>query len=1256
MATPEPESSPSSEETNKEPNHSSENGATADTEAKEDPDASKGEDVFTVYVQCLTGAKFQLQVAPQETVMEIRQIITESVEGCYATAFHLEVEDGVPLDDYAEIKDQPAVQPECTIKMRFTHYDDKGARLHVQRLMELIDAPLSDVYLATASFTVIQLPEGKKDRSYPSFVSLVPEYSKKRAKEKIGTGESAVNATFVDFEYALEVQGDILPFIQRPRIANQCSTARTLTDGKKDKGAKEKDTAKDKQKPNDAKGERDLEVLLDGPSPLSYMRSLVAASNFNSFLPRPFQSVSYSGWNPVPSHRRLLGELYYLEAVLLDGTLLFITCSTTGFFVNATTDHKVFRPERSSKCPQKFDTLLGLLYFFSPPFASRMDYIVQVRSLLHPFESSPMQVPNPKPWLLDTAETGDTHVYNEYRSQMAYVQACQSPDPRNPCREWNEEMQGCRELPATTTEEALIRDRTLFKVHSDFVEAAVKGCMAVVNRQLGPINPMDPELYQVFMNNNIFFSYAVDGRKIYKDLGGDKAAHTLAKQDLHGLQMVADLDVSDVCVIDTVVVDYKGRRVVAQSILPGILQGEQEHKHLYGTIDNTKDIRWNKEFHDAFLKIGEKLHFRPHKVMNEDGTVYEMAIPVDCKGIKGADNRMYMLELIRFTPRDPNFLDRPTACLRPELIEILIKRKKRRQALDDYVKARQASIQAEGKEGADGPAPEAANGGEKPPPKKDTPNHAEDAEVAATEESSDGNKDSLKARKLVDETGTLLFNPDIFTQYNLADDPETLQQDQHTIQLAADYVTKHIIPQMLSDFASLELTVIDTVSLTHTFHERGVNMRYLGMVADLCTRDTEFIKRLLVQEMIARACKCALRALIEDAYSKAEEEVPVVVAKYLNSVLGASEVRTDSPNDAEDSSAAKKKKKKKKKGGQEAEEDPVAAICQAVKEKFNFKLEADSAAWWAMFSKLSLLRAISLKIGLRLKSREYNFSEEKPIIAEDVAEFYPVVNHVPPKCKTPQVAMENGMMLLQMGNFEVAFSSLNTALGMYHQIMGPMNKEVATCFSYIGNIMYYAGDVQQALLHHHKALLISRRVLGYDNSLTSHIHQYMGLICHTLGRNDIALEHFRRAYYLMRLAAGFHHPEACISLANVGMMHQELGNHVAAVDCLKLALHHSENLLGANHPQFHQQFIACCYALSISLSQMGNFKEAVVYQKKVYDAQRTYSGATDASTADAEKWLTTLLKLAVEAQKKTIAYAPKPANATVLWPKGKRIP
>jgi protein TIF31 len=474
---------------------------------------------------------------------------------------------------------------------------------------------------------------------------------------------------------------------------------------------------------------------------------------------------------------------------------------------------------------------------------------------------------------------------------------------------------------------------------------------------------------------------------------------------------------------------------------------------------------------------------------------------------------------------------------------------------------------------------------------------------------------------------------------------------------------------MLSDLASLEVTVIETVSLTRTLHERGVNMRYLGQVANLCTEHTEFIRRLLIQEMIARACKHALRQIIEAAFQKDEGTVPVVVASYLNALFGVPDLNATAASPVEEAPAGgKKKKKNKKKQPKEdpempttqaapIDEDVHGSVSQKVKELYNYDLPSSSTQdWWQMFSQTSLLRAICLKVGMRIKSREYAFDGPCPFESEDICDFFPIVNHVMPKCKAPQGAMETGMMSLQMGHFEMAFNNLNNALGMYHQIMGPMNKEVATCFSYIGNIMYYAGDIEQALLHHHKALLISRRVLGYDNSLTSHVHQHMGLICHTLGRNDIALEHFKRAYYLMRLSAGFNHPEACISLANVGMMYQETGDHARAVKCLKQALQHSEKMLGHNHPHFNQQFIACCYALSISLSQLADFKEAVVYQKKVYEAQRAISGGNDAATADAEKWLTTLVTLAVDAQRKTVALAPKPASGSLLWPKGKRLP
>ena len=71
----------------------------ADAETDEDKN-----DTIPIFVQCLSGAQFKLTVAPTETVMEIRQIISESVEGCYVTSFNLVVEvDGstVVLDDYA---------------------------------------------------------------------------------------------------------------------------------------------------------------------------------------------------------------------------------------------------------------------------------------------------------------------------------------------------------------------------------------------------------------------------------------------------------------------------------------------------------------------------------------------------------------------------------------------------------------------------------------------------------------------------------------------------------------------------------------------------------------------------------------------------------------------------------------------------------------------------------------------------------------------------------------------------------------------------------------------------------------------------------------------------------------------------------------------------------------------------------------------------------------------------------------------------
>jgi protein TIF31 len=54
------------------------------------------------------------------------------------------------------------------------------------------------------------------------------------------------------------------------------------------------------------------------------------------------------------------------------------------------------------------------------------------------------------------------------------------------------------------------------KVNNDFLKAAVEGAQAVVNGNIQPANPMDPKECQVFIYNNIFFSFAVETPESFK--------------------------------------------------------------------------------------------------------------------------------------------------------------------------------------------------------------------------------------------------------------------------------------------------------------------------------------------------------------------------------------------------------------------------------------------------------------------------------------------------------------------------------------------------------------------------------------------------------------------------------------------------------------------------------------------------------------------------------------------------------------------
>ena len=80
-----------------------------------------------------------------------------------------------------------------------------------------------------------------------------------------------------------------------------------------------------------------------------------------------------------------------------------------------------------------------------------------------------------------------------------------------------------------------------------------------------------------------------------------------------GVLALNNADIPGLHTLATCVMDYMGKRIVAQSIIPGILQGEETTKLVYGSIVQGQTVASNPDMHElmkkacASLLIGERV-------------------------------------------------------------------------------------------------------------------------------------------------------------------------------------------------------------------------------------------------------------------------------------------------------------------------------------------------------------------------------------------------------------------------------------------------------------------------------------------------------------------------------------------------------------------------------------------------------------------------------------------------------------------------
>nr|XP_057943587.1 clustered mitochondria protein homolog [Doryrhamphus excisus] len=900
--------------------------------------------------------------------------------------------------------------------------------------------------------------------------------------------------------------------------------------------------------------------------------------------------LTYSSWNPPPGFRKMHGDLMYLHAVTMEGQEVNITSSTRGFHLNQSTAF-TFNPKPALPtilC----HSLVELLSQVSPAFKKNFSSLQKCRIQQHPFER--MVAPFPVfTWMAphedhsrECIRVEDVHGSRVGQDQHMAGQS----------RDWNEELQRARELPRNSPQDCLHRERVLFKTNRDFVEASRKGAVAVVDGHVMPLNPGEPPHMQVFIWNNIFFSLARDIAQHYRPLGGDAAAHAAASCDLRGVQAYTSVDTDGLHTLGAAVVDYRGFRVIAQTIVPGILEKNQEQSVLYGSTDHGKTIMTHPRFVQLLEKASKPLRVQPHKVLDQDDTPVELYSGVETKGILGNDGRHYILDLLRTFPADLNFQyseetqvnmeEVPKECqsfgypqrhhhslanLRPELMDAFVQHRCDRN-------------------------------------RKMAGKHQEGG-ASEWEEPLDNRKDTNHDRGSVSDFD-IRFNPDLCSPGVRFVPAEDLNCQRRLLWDAAAFLLSSQIPLVLQDCLDHRMAPMDGLTLTSVLHQRGVNVRYLGTLLRQLdkmedSRKHHHVQRVCVSDMVTRSAKHVFRTYLQEVE---HATLSAAVSHFLNCLLMSSTL------DSSDQILSRRRSRHRHRS--HCRRAASATWARLTPSELWVSIRADAEDYYHYtldravmedygLQRVSLLREFTIKTGVQVRMRDYTWDSRMCAIfgEEDVVNMLPGVKHVKYTASSATWLLEHAYAAVQRGHVSAALDLVSKALTLFTSVCGALHEDTCTCLRLLGRLSYTLGQHAHAVSHQERAVISSERIRGVDHPQTIHDYQTrLALYCVAAGQHCTSLHLLYRARYLTLLVTGDDHP-------HIAQLDSMLGVVLHGLMELNLSLkflHNASVLTSKYHGATSMKHAHSHHLLALLHHSKGDFESALRHESQacsIYETQ-----------------------------------------------------
>ena len=556
--------------------------------------------------------------------------------------------------------------------------------------------------------------------------------------------------------------------------------------------------------------------------------------------------------------------------------------------------------------------------------------------------------------------------------------------------------------------------------------------------------------------------------------------------------------------------------------------------------------------------------------------------PVDAKLLRGLDGHVYALDFIRSQPvdcfwiqeelkRDAQSAGASQFIHRPELIEHMITQRaeleERAKMIKDMVAKREK--------------------GEK----------VEDV----TEEQLKQLEAQLPMIETTVKTLPTSFDVNCFTPYSATtaavsrDEKGANTAKETGVVVLSNFLVNQMLPMLHEQLKEYSLNNQDGSKIVQLMHSSGVNVRYLGYLAELCcgkglkeaaATDVDML-RACESEMIARASKQILTVLLSDEELAAAPAY--TVAAFLNALVAKK-------RDDEVCLEALRKKKAGAKTGVKVPEAIArdlaersitglgvwAMIRKLVASKFHYTCKiwdekVESAFAPAECDRVMLLRRVCILMGIQLASKKYDMDAACVLEPADIEGFAPRVKYSHTSLLDDSLIQlfQQCSILLSQGQLHLAFACCRqiviTAVSACHMLHPIAIRALTT----MASILFSLKDFSGAVRYNRLALRCTERAYGVDSIESAICHSQLSDSLGRAGGLHESILHYKISLDIYLMACSDHSEEIGEIYANLGLLYKQLVFNDKAVACLRIAL----SKLQKSHPLYLRvvrELTQCC--------------------------------------------------------------------------------